>query len=103
MEITPIETQRDYRRVLKEIEGLMRGKRDTPEGDRLDVLVMLVEAWEGDRFHADLSVIRRAQLCLRGFLQEIVLPKSSSHPRDLGAVDWFGRVSLPILMRFRIP
>jgi HTH-type transcriptional regulator/antitoxin HigA len=43
MNIAPIKTQRDYRRVLKEIEGLMVAKRNTPEGDRLDVLVTLVE------------------------------------------------------------
>lgn len=54
MEITPIKTQRDYRRVLKEIEGLMRAKRNTPEGDRLDVLVTLVEAWERKRYPLDL-------------------------------------------------
>jgi hypothetical protein len=34
----PIKSQRDYRRVLKEIEGLMRAQCKTPEGDRLDVL-----------------------------------------------------------------
>ena len=41
MNISPIKTQRDYRNVLKEIEGLMSAKRNTPEGDRLDVLVTL--------------------------------------------------------------
>ena len=46
MDIAPIKTQRDYRNALKEIEGLMTAKRNTPEGDRLDVLVTLVEAWE---------------------------------------------------------
>jgi HTH-type transcriptional regulator/antitoxin HigA len=46
MNIAPIKTKRDYRRVLKEIEGPMTAKRDTREGDRLDVLVTLVEAWE---------------------------------------------------------
>ena len=46
MNIAPITTQRDYRRVLKEIPSLMTAKQRTPEGDRLDVLVTLVEAWE---------------------------------------------------------
>jgi hypothetical protein len=46
MDIAPIKSHRDYRRVLKEIEGLMRARRNSPEGDRLDVLVTLVEAWE---------------------------------------------------------
>ena len=54
MEIAPIKTQRDYRRVLEEIEGLMTAKRNTPEGDRLDVLVTLVEAWERKHYPLDL-------------------------------------------------
>jgi HTH-type transcriptional regulator/antitoxin HigA len=29
MEIVPIKSQRDYRRALKEIEGLMSAKRNT--------------------------------------------------------------------------
>jgi HTH-type transcriptional regulator/antitoxin HigA len=54
MDITPIKTHRDCRRVLKEIEGLMHAKRNTPEGDRLDVLVTLVEAWEAKHYPLDL-------------------------------------------------
>jgi HTH-type transcriptional regulator/antitoxin HigA len=50
MEIGPIKTQTDYRRALKEIDGLMRATRNTPEGDRLEVLVTLVEAWESKHF-----------------------------------------------------
>jgi HTH-type transcriptional regulator/antitoxin HigA len=54
MDIAPIKTQRDYRSTLKEIEGLMTAKRNTPEGDRLDVLVTLVEAWEWKHYRFDL-------------------------------------------------
>ncbi len=54
MDITPIKTRRDYRRVLKEIEGLMGAKRNSPEGDRLDVLVTLVEAFEQKHYALDL-------------------------------------------------
>jgi len=39
MDISPIKSQRDYRKVLKEIESLMTAKCNTPEGDRLDVHV----------------------------------------------------------------
>ena len=53
MKIEPIKTDGDYRRTLAEIEGLMTGKRDTPEGDRLDVLVTLVEAWEAQHYPVD--------------------------------------------------
>jgi HTH-type transcriptional regulator / antitoxin HigA len=47
MNISPIKTQRDYRNALKDIEGLMSAKRNTPEGDRLDLLVTLVPARQG--------------------------------------------------------
>ena len=54
MEIEPIKNKRDYRRALKEIEALMHAKRNTPQGDRLDVLVALVEAWEAKHYALDL-------------------------------------------------
>jgi antitoxin component HigA of HigAB toxin-antitoxin module len=54
MDISPIKNQRDYRKVLKEIEGLMSAKHNTPEGDRLDVLVTLVEAWERKHYPMDI-------------------------------------------------
>ena len=46
MSIEPIESERDHRRALEEIESLMTAKRGTPDGNRLDALVTLVEAWE---------------------------------------------------------
>jgi len=54
MDIAPIKSQRDYRRVLREIEGLMGARRNSREGDRLDVLVTLVEAWERKHYRLDL-------------------------------------------------
>ncbi len=46
MEIKPIKIEGDYEAALKEIDHIMDAKPDTPEGDRLDVLTTLVEAWE---------------------------------------------------------
>ncbi len=51
MEIKPIKTERDYRRVLKEKETLMDATANSPESDRLDILVTLAEAWE-EKHHA---------------------------------------------------
>lgn len=50
MEIRPIRTEADYRAALLEIETLMRAEPDTPEGDRLDVLVTLVAAYEARHY-----------------------------------------------------
>jgi HTH-type transcriptional regulator/antitoxin HigA len=46
MDIKPIKNKRDYRRVLKEIELLMDAKANTADGDKLDVLATLAQAWE---------------------------------------------------------
>ena len=54
MQIKPIRTTKDYRAALKEIESLMAAKVDTPEGDRLDVLTTLVEAYERTHFPMEL-------------------------------------------------
>jgi hypothetical protein len=49
---------RDDRRILEEIEGVMNAKRNTPEGDRLDLVVTLVEAWEAKHDPLDLGNAR---------------------------------------------
>jgi HTH-type transcriptional regulator / antitoxin HigA len=46
MDIKPIKTETDCEAALEEIDHLMDAERNTPEGDRLDVLTTLVEAWE---------------------------------------------------------
>jgi len=46
MEIKPVKTEVDYKKTLKKIEKLMDAKANTPEGDILDVLATLVEAYE---------------------------------------------------------
>jgi HTH-type transcriptional regulator / antitoxin HigA len=54
MNIKPIRTRADYRAALKEIETLMGAKANTPEGEKLDVLVTLVEAYERKHYALDL-------------------------------------------------
>ena len=54
MEINPIKTKADYRAALKEVEALMGAELNTPEGERLDVLVTLIEAYENKHYRFDL-------------------------------------------------
>jgi len=54
MEIKPVKNEADYRATLLEIEGLMTAAPDSQEGDRLDVLVTLVEAYEARHFALEL-------------------------------------------------
>lgn len=54
MEIKPIKTDADYRAALKEVESLMAAAAGSPEGERLDVLVTLIEAYEKTHYPMDL-------------------------------------------------
>jgi len=46
MNIRPIKTEQDYNLSIYRIEELWGAKKDTPEGDELDLLVTLVESYE---------------------------------------------------------
>ena len=46
MEIKPIRNDEDHDVVLREIEHLWGAATETPNGDRLDVLITLAEPWE---------------------------------------------------------
>ncbi|RXF03951.1 transcriptional regulator [Pseudoalteromonas sp. PS5] len=54
MDIRPIKTDADYRAALHDIENLMMAEPDTIEGEKLDILVTLVEAYEAKHFPMDL-------------------------------------------------
>ena len=53
MKIRPIKTKADYEAALREVEKLMSADFGTPEGDTLDVLVTLIEAYEAKHFPMD--------------------------------------------------
>ncbi len=53
MQIKPIRTKADHERTLREIERLWGAREGTPEGDRLDVLATLAEAYEQKHFPID--------------------------------------------------
>ncbi len=45
-EVKPIRSKRDYEAALKEVERLWSAKAGTREGDRVDVLATLIDAYE---------------------------------------------------------
>ncbi len=51
--IKPIRTKGDHEAALTEIERLWGAKADTPEGDRLDVLATLIDAYEAEHYPMD--------------------------------------------------
>lgn len=46
MDIHPIKTEQDYDDALTEVEALWGAKIDTPDGDKLDKMIALIETYE---------------------------------------------------------
>ena len=55
MEIKPIKTAADHAAALRETDRPMDAEPGTPEGDRLDALATLVEAYEAKQFPMELA------------------------------------------------
>lgn len=54
MHIKPIKTEADHRAALARIDELWEAEPNSPEGDELEVLVTLVDAYEETHFPIDL-------------------------------------------------
>lgn len=52
-EVKPIRSEADYEAALGEVERLWEAKLGTPEGDRLDVLATLIDAYESQQYPMD--------------------------------------------------
>lgn len=50
MNIKPIRTEADYQEMLRRVESLMTAEFGTPEGDELDILATLVQAYESKHY-----------------------------------------------------
>ena len=54
MNIKPIKDERDYTTALRRVQELWNSPKGSAQGDELDVLVTLVEAYEREHFPVDL-------------------------------------------------
>jgi HTH-type transcriptional regulator / antitoxin HigA len=52
-DVKPIRSKRGYEAALNEVERLWGARLGTPEGDRLDVLATLIDAYEAAHFPID--------------------------------------------------
>jgi HTH-type transcriptional regulator/antitoxin HigA len=86
MQIRPIRTKADYKAALKEVEKLWDANPGTAEGDRVDVLVTLIEVYEGKHFPVPVPDPIAAI--------EFMMQQKGLTRRDLeGAIGTRGRVS----------
>src|ERR1700751_3964217 len=52
-QVKPIRTKADHRAALAQVERLWGAKAGTAEGDRLDVLATLIDAYESEHYPMD--------------------------------------------------
>jgi len=50
MNIRPIKTEEDYENALERLEYIFDAKRDTKEGDELEILSILIEKYEDEKY-----------------------------------------------------
>lgn len=110
MQVSPIKTDADFASALSEIERLWDAEPDTDEGDRLDVLVTLEEAYER-RHHpmppADPIAAVEFMMEQRGLTRADLEPIIGSGGRVSEVLNRRGTLTLPMIRRLseelRIP
>ena len=100
MTIRPIRNEADYDAALEAIEGLMGAAPNTPDGDTLEVLVTLVEAYEADRWQIEapdpVSMIEHVMEA-RGLLQKDLATLIGSQPRASEVLSRRRPLTLPMI------
>jgi HTH-type transcriptional regulator / antitoxin HigA len=54
MNIKPIKTKKDYEQAMLRLETIFAAKKGTPAGDELEILSLLIEKYEDEKFPIDL-------------------------------------------------
>ena|SRR6267378_2874405 len=102
MSIKPIKSERDYRKAMKLIDGLIDAKPNTPDGDRLEILVTLVDAWEEKHHPIDppdpVEAIRFA-MEQRGLTRHDLEPLIGSRARVAEILNHKRTLTLPMIRR----
>ena len=100
MNIKPIKSEAEYDAALTAIDGLMGGGPDTPEGDELQVLVTLVEAYEAERWPIEapdpISAIEHVMES-RGFQQKDLAVLIGSQPHASEVLSRRRPLTLPMI------
>jgi len=102
MKVKPIKSKRDYSRTLQEIDRLMDARANTPQGDQLDVLVTLAEAWEREHFPIDPpDPIDAIQFVMqaRGLSRRDLEPLIGSRSRVAEVLNHKRKLTLPMIQR----
>ena len=100
MDVKPIRSEEDYDAALAAIDRRMDAVPGSPESDELEVLVTLVEAYEGERWEIDppdpVSAIEHVMEA-RGFRQKDLAMLIGSQPRASEVLSRRRPLTLPMI------
>ena len=100
MHIKPIKSEADYDAALTAIDRLMGATPGTPEGDELDILVTLVEAYEAAHWPIEapdpISAIEHVMEA-RGLRQKDLAAVIGSQPRASEVLNRHRPLTLPMI------
>ena len=102
MDIRPIRSETDYDAALAEIDRLMDARPGTPEGDRLDLLATLVDAYEAKAMpmpKLDPIETILAHLENRGLSRRDLEPAIGSRARVAEVLNRRRALTLPMIRR----
>src|SRR3970040_133767 len=110
MNIKPIKTKKDHEEALKKVEMLFDAKPNTPDGDLLEVLVTLVEAYEQKHFYIappdpiEAIKFRMEQLGLKqSDLAEVIGGKNRAPEMIIGKRELTAKMMRDLHRKFNIP
>jgi HTH-type transcriptional regulator / antitoxin HigA len=100
--VRPIRNEEDYEAALAEVDALMDAAPGTPEGDRLDVLVTLIEAYEARHWNIDppdpIDAIR-VRMEQKNLRQRDLVPMIGSRGRVSEVLSRKRSLTLPMIRR----
>ena len=100
MRIKPIRSEADYDAALTAVDRLMGAEPGTPEGDELEILVTLVEAYEAARWPIEapdpISAIEHVMEA-RGLRQKDLAAVIGSQPRASEVLSRRRPLTLPMI------
>ena len=100
MNIRPIKNESDYDAALRMIDHLMGAEPSSPEADKLEILITLVEAYEGRRWKVDapdpVAMIEHLMEA-QGFRQRDLADLLGSQPRASEVLNRRRALTLPMI------
>lgn len=105
IKIKPIKTEADYEVALKRADDLMDAEANTPDGDELDIIVTLIEAYES-KHHAINSPNPVEAILFRmdqyGLKDKDLVPFIGQSGRVSEVLNYKRKLTLPMIRKLHI-